>query len=71
MAAEPVRIFVSDDERLPRRLVPLLQRKIDAYTGTIMAGQLEFPKYKELTGVVQGLREALQIAEELSREMND
>lgn len=66
----PVRVYAEEDIRLPRRLQKDLEDKIAGYTQTIMQGQLTIERYKELTGKVAGLREALQIAEEIVRELS-
>ena len=65
----PVRLYVDDDARLPKRLAHLLQDRIDSLTDTIVGGNMPFEKYNELTGWVRGLREALQMAEDLSKEL--
>ena len=69
MPVEAVRIHVEDDVRLPRRLEAVLKEKIDGYTGTVMNGKLKPELYYELTGKVAGLREALQLAQTLAKEL--
>lgn len=63
----PVRIHVDEDVRLPRRLSAILQDKIDRYSVTVIEGQLSFDRYKQLTGQITGLKEALREAEEMSK----
>lgn len=65
--AEPVRIYADDDSRLPRRLSAILQDKIDRYSVTVIEGQLSFERYKQLTGQITGLKEALRECEEMSK----
>lgn len=64
---EPVRIYADDDSRLPRRLSAILQDKIDRYSVTVIEGQLSFERYKQLTGQITGLKEALRECEEMSK----
>lgn len=66
---EPVRIHVSDDVRLPRRLAKFLQDRIDSYSKTVLQGGCTPELYKELTGKIAGLSEALRECEEISKEI--
>lgn len=67
----PVRIYSEEDIRLPRRMQTDIEAKIEGYTQTVMAGQLTEAKYRELTGRVAGLREALQIASDIAKELSE
>lgn len=69
--ADPVRFYAEDDIRVPRRMVAILQEKIAGYTDTVMGGSLSIERYNFLTGYVAGLREALQVAEEIVKELDD
>jgi hypothetical protein len=68
--AEPVRVYADEDRRLPRRLATELEKRISGYSETIISGSLTFDRYQNLTGLVAGLREALQMAEDLSKELS-
>jgi hypothetical protein len=67
--AEPVRLYADDDARLPRRLSKVLQDKIDGYSRTVLDGSLTPERYKQLTGQIAGLREALRECEELAKSL--
>lgn len=69
--ADPVRLYAEDDVRVPRRMVAILREKIAGYTDTVMAGHLSEASYNYLTGCVAGLREALQVAEDVAKELDD
>lgn len=65
--AEPVRIYADEDVRLPRRLAKFLQDRIDSYSKTVLQGGCTPELYKELTGKIAGLSEALREAEEIGK----
>ena len=67
--ADPVRIHVDDDVRLPRRLRKFLQERIDGYSKTVLQGNCTHELYKELTGKIAGLTEALRKCDEISKEI--
>jgi hypothetical protein len=67
--AEPVRIYADDDVRLPRRLSKFLQERIDSYSKTVLQGGCTPELYKELTGKIAGLSEALRECESISKEI--
>lgn len=69
--SDPVRLYAEDDIRVPRRMVAVLREKIDGYTDTVMAGHLSIEAYNYLAGSVAGLREALQVAEDIAKELDD
>lgn len=69
--ADPVRLYAEEDIRVPRRMVAILREKIDGYTDTVMAGHLSVEEYNYLAGSVAGLREALQVAENIASELED
>lgn len=65
----PVRLFSSDDHRLPKKLKAMLQGKIDLQAEEILHGQMSKPDYKWSTGYLAGLREALALCEEIAKEL--
>jgi len=66
---EPVRIYAEDDIRLPKRLAAVLQERIEGYSDTILSGSCDLYQYKSLTGTIAGLREALQICDDIVTEL--
>jgi hypothetical protein len=69
--AEPIRLYTSDDARLPRRVSAALAERIAGYSDTILQGNLEPARYNELVGIVKGLKEALQICDDAAKELSD
>jgi hypothetical protein len=63
----PVRIHVDEDTRMPRRLRKFLEDRIAGYSKTVLQGGCTPELYKELTGKIGGLNEALRECEEIAK----
>lgn len=68
--SEPVRLYVGDDARLPRRLSHFLQEEIERLSAEVLNGQLTPENYRFYTGRISGLRMALDEAERISEELS-
>lgn len=68
-ATQPVRLYVEDDVRLPRRLSTFLKEQIDGFSGTVLDGQLSPEDYKFYAGQIAGLRSALEECERIAKEI--
>jgi len=67
--SEPVRLYVEDDARMPRRLSAWIKQRIDDISETVLTGQLLEKEYRFMTGQIAGLREALSECEEIAKEL--
>jgi hypothetical protein len=68
-SAEPVRFYVGDDHRLPRRLSAFLTEQIAQLSHTVLQGQLSHDDYKDFTGQLRGLKLALEECERIATEL--
>ena len=68
-AQSPVRLYSTDDVRLPRRLATYLKEQIESLSETVLQGQLSADQYKEFTGRISGLKMALNECERISEEI--
>jgi hypothetical protein len=66
---ESVRLYSSDDVRLPKRLAALLQQRIDGLSAEVLHGQMSRGEYRFSTGQILGLRQALEFCEEIAKEL--
>lgn len=65
----PVRLYVDDDSRLPRRLSTFLKGQIENLSLTVLQGQLSHDDYKDFTGQIRGLNTALEECERITKEI--
>lgn len=68
-ATQPVRLYVEDDVRLPRRLSTFLKEQIEGLSVTVLDGQLSPENYKFYAGQIAGLRSALEECERIAKEI--
>lgn len=68
-STQPVRLYVEDDVRLPRRLSTFLEEQIESYSVTVLDGQLSPENYKFYAGQIAGLRSALEECERIAKEI--
>lgn len=69
-STQPVRLYVEDDIRLPRRLSTFLKERIDDFSVTVLDGQLSPEDYKFYAGRIAGLRSALEECERIAKEIS-
>jgi len=68
--SEPVRLYVGDDARLPRRLAHVFRERIDQLSTDVLNGRLSPEDYRSYTGQIAGLRFCLDEAERISEELS-
>ena len=68
-ATQPVRLYVEEDIRLPRRLSTFLKEQIENLSVTVLHGQLSPDDYRFYTGQIAGLRSALEGCERIAEEI--
>jgi len=65
----PVRMYVDDDVRLPRRLSTFLKERIDNLSVSVLQGELKADDYRSLTGMIRGFQIALDECERITEEI--
>lgn len=70
--AEPVRLYVDEDRRLPVRLKTVLEREIAAHTETLTKGNAvkDYAAYQRIVGKIDGLKFALEECANINKDLS-
>jgi hypothetical protein len=71
-SAEPVRIYVDEDRRLPVRLSAAIEREIAQRTERLTKGNAvkDFAEYQRIVGVIEGLKFALDQCANITKDLS-
>jgi hypothetical protein len=72
MAESPVRVYYSEDPRFAQLFVGRLQQEISTRGSQVIRGLAEdWGDYQRRVGVIEGLSEAVRIAEQTDKDLRE